>query len=341
MTPSFSASQPDAGAFRFLRERDMGQILRVTFRLLAEHGRELGGGVAAIAGPAYLITAVFSAIADPNDVGQQMTVSLVGVLPGLLLTVAVLGYVRLYRQGLAGQIAVADLWEEAKPLMMPVLGYQLLLAVGAVVLAAALIALGTAGGTGGIILAGVLVLGLGLWAMPRFLIGLVVRGIEEEGTFDAVARAHALVKERPGIAYGTTYLLIGIIMFLAIILGGAVGGIVLVMTDPRNPSPLALGLSSLLTFAVLMVASTIYTLASAFLHGALVESVEGTTLLDDLDALASGHAPPAPVEAHAEPQPFAPPASAAAPAETPADDAAPPAEAPPRGFRGGGFEGPA
>jgi hypothetical protein len=341
-TASFAASAPDVGTIRFFRDRDMGQVIRITFRFLAEHLREIGGGIATIAGPAYLMVAVFGAFADPNNPGHQMAVSFAGILPGLLLTGSVLGYVRLYRQGLEGSITVPDLWEEAKLWILPILGYQMLVGLAVVLVLALILGVGISGGTATTIVAGLVVLAGAVWVMPIVLVGLIVKVVEEEGTIDSVMRAVELVRSRRGVAYGASIVLALMMVFLFIVIGGMAGSVLFFATDPENPSPLALGLSSALSYAVVMVGSTIYTLASAFLHGALVESVEGTTLMDEISDLASGepvHREPAFREPVAEPDevmqvdPSVP--APTSPVET---DSSEPLRT---GFRGGGFDGPA
>src|SRR5690606_1234494 len=137
------APPDDAGAIRFRRERDLGDVVNVTFRFLRDNAAELGRGLLVIVGPVALVAAMVSAWAqlqmeaavqgafDPADsmspfgdegyvTGLILTVLAV-VAMQLLIQAVVLGYVERYRRGAAGTITPAVLWEATKEAFRPVM----------------------------------------------------------------------------------------------------------------------------------------------------------------------------------------------------------------------------
>lgn len=328
---------PDLGAIRFRELRDAGAALNATFVFVRQNARELALSYLALIVPVLLASAVSSVLwlsqigdqlfePSPDDPfaiinGTYVGSILFGLLSGALMQAASSAYVRLYREGEAGDITAGVLWDEAKGLILPYLGMTLLFGV-VVVLSAVVNILPCLGSIAWIAFI--------VWMLPHYTVAVAARALEAESIGEAWTRARDLVKGSWGFAAGTMFLafmvLVMVYFALSIVLGAVVGFAGANSTDP-SASLVGMGL----VFAPLQVVSgalyLVPLVAAFFVHGRLAEELEGSALADDLDTLAAGFdAPPTPSLPASTPPP-APPADE--------DDAEDPPPA--GGFRGGGF----
>lgn len=338
---------PDLGAIRFRRHRDAGDVLNATVAFIRGNARELLRSYLAVVLPLALASGVASALymsqvgdlfADPLAVEADplgmFNVTYLGVLLfGLLgtgLTLAAAGaYVRLYREGRAGSVTAGELWEEAKGLIPAFIGlplaYSFLLG-----LAFPILLLPCLGFVAWVALA--------LWLLPRVAVTMAVRTLERPTLWGAWERAGGLVKGSWKFACGA--IVLAVVVFYVVMLVAMVPlsivGVLIGMGSTADPAASMTTMGAI--FAPLQVISyagyLIPLLATFFVHGRLVEEIEGTTLYGDLDALA-GETGTATSDAFRSTPPAAkPPAEPDAP--PPADDE-PDADDRPSGFRGGGF----
>lgn len=344
------APPDDAGAIRFRRERDLGEVVNVTFRFLRANARELGRGLLFIVGPVALVAAFLSAkaqlqmeqafqepinTADPSAVfgSSQYVTGLLLMFVALavmqlLLQAVVLGYVERYRRGEAGHLTPTVLWEATKVALGPVAS-TLLIAVGLVLALFFAISLVTAiVPVLGLILslAGMAVV---VYFVPVLMLLYVERVAEGDRFWEGVEETRGLVRGHWWRAVGVLFVagLIVIAIMIVLSIPGAVLEAALSFNTLEGGG--ALGLVVLAVNALVGVfiyaAYVIPVTASAFLYFDLVERKQGTGLLGRLDALAG---PPEVAEAAPSRRP---------PEATPEEET--PVEGPPpaRGFRGGGF----
>ncbi len=280
--------------------------------------------------------------ADTAGLGMSMLWMLVfGSLVTVVSLAVVGGYVRLYRAGEADDASVGVLWEEAKGLLLPLTG---LMALGMAVYLLSVVVMAVP------CLGALAWLGFWLWALPYVTTTYAVRVVEVDTLGEAFRRAQMLVKGSWGFAAGAMILAVIVAFVLAIGLSiplYIVGMMVGMNTVADDPTGLFNVIAALMApYQVLTVTSYIVPyLAAFFVHGRLVEELEGTSLHDDLDALVGSVPAERRRDALASTPPVAPPPSSMeevsddAPASTreAADDAPPPDDAPRGGFRGGGF----
>lgn len=343
------APPDDAGAIRFRRERDLGDVVNVTFRFLRDNAAELGRGLLVIVGPVALVAAMVSAWAqlqmeaavqgafDPADsmspfgdegyvTGLILTVLAV-VAMQLLIQAVVLGYVERYRRGAAGTITPAVLWEATKEAFRPVMSTMLVafalyfvLAVAALIITVAVPLVG--------FLAVLALLAAGIYFFPILTLLYVERVAEGDGFWEGFAVVRDLVRGHWWQTFGLLVVVTIIVVVIVLVLsipGVLVEALFSFNTLDGGGALRIVGLAVSALFGVLAYAAyAIPVLASAFQYLNLVERKEGTGLLGALDALAG------PAEEAAVPAPSWRPPEAPSPARPPA----PPAE---RGFRGGGF----
>lgn len=368
------SSAPDAGDIRFQKVRDAGGVLNATVALVRRNAREVLPGFLAIVGPTALASGLASALylrtmgdfltMDPEDLATADPLAMFGagyvgtVLFGLLtwiVALAVTGaYVRLYREGAAGGISVGELWEETKGLLLPMAG--LTLATIAVVFASVFVMI--------IPCLGLLaVLAFYVWTVPYVAVIYAARVVEEPTLAGAYRRARLLVKGMWPFAAGAMVIawIVAAVVGFALSIPAYVAAAVIGANAAGDPAEL-IGTLSVVAAPLQILTVTVYLvplLAAFFVHGRLVEDLEGTSLVDSLDALADDSAgarwhdaprddvrsdgvrpgddlrstppalPPSPPPASRLDEPDEP---AEGPPDEPGDDA-------PRGFRGGGFGG--
>lgn len=365
---------PDAGPIRFRKHRDAGSVLNATLVFVRENARELLTSylaiVAPIAAAAGLASVLFisragDVFADPQAIlndplavfGPTYFVSAVlGLLTSVVAQAAAGGYVRLYRRGEAGAITPGVLWDEARDLILPLLGLTLAVALGVVV--TALINVVPCLGT--IAWAAFLV-----WAFPAVSVMVAVRVLEVPTLGEAWARARVLVKGSWGFAAGALLLAVLVLVVLSVAVGaltglaGALLGVGAGFDPLRAPGQVTTG-AAVLQAVVGVLSYVVYLvpfLAVYFVHGRLAEELDGTALDDDLDALSDLDAPARPADpagpaetpfgSRLGQRPGAPP-SAPPPLSSTPPPSPPPAGADPAderrddderpGFRGGGFD---
>lgn len=338
------APPDDAGALPFRRERDLGDVVNVTFRFLRENLGELGLGLLVVVGPVALVAAFLSAWAqlqmetalagplDPTDpealfstpgyvAGLAVTV-LVTVLMQLLIQAVVLGYVERYRRGEAGTLLPTEIWEATKRAFGPVLSTTAIglgLALGVFVALSFLTAVSPAFG-----LLAMLVGLVGVVYLGPSLTMLYVERVAERDTFwDGFEVTRGLVRGQWWPTFGVIFVsgLIAVVIMLVLSIPGAVVQAAFSFNTLDGGGTLrVVGLAAGSLFGVLVYAAyAVPTVASAFQFFNLVERKEGRGLGARLDALAAA--------------PERPSALPPAPLSEPAPE--PPAE---RGFRGGGFD---
>ena len=361
--------------FRFLREngRELGLALLVIAGPAALLANGAGGVVQArmyttMANPANATDpfAVFRMLGSP----AYLLALVLGMVAPFLVLALTFAYVRGYRRGEAGTLTPSRLWAEAQGMVGPLLLFYL--ATTAVVVLGAVVniipCLGTLAYLAGMV-----------YLFPMSSVAFVVRAEEGLGIVDSWKRAQALVRPHWGQSVAViflSWLLLFVVMTaLAIVTtvpqmmaGGLAGGLV--------QPPLVVTVLTALVASLLVLAYTIPFAASVFQYHTLVERASGTGFGADIAALAAPTRPPEPdptftarpappaaassaaptFTAHpavpgttpdagfrdtgfrdgAVPTATAPPsdAAAASPVAPPADSSAP------RGFRGGGFDGP-
>jgi hypothetical protein len=340
------APPDDAGALRFRRTRDLGDVVNVTFRFLRENARELGLGLLVVVGPVALVAAALSAwaqlqmaaaLAGPLDpanpealfesagyaAGLGVTV-LVTLFMQLLIQAVVLGYVERYRRGEAGALPPTEVWEATKAAFGPVLSTTLLglglflgFFVAASALAVAVPALGFVAMLAGLVGA--------VYLFPILTLLYVERVAERDGFREGFERTRDLVRGQWWPTFGVLFVstLVAVVVMLVLAIPGSLVQAVAsfnTLDGEGAPSVAAVAVGAL--FGVLVYAAyAIPTVAAAFQYFNLVERKEGAGLLAELDALGARPAPdvpPVPPRPRAwRPEPEAPPAGS--------------------GFRGGGF----
>ncbi|MEM0963811.1 MAG: hypothetical protein AAGK21_14885 [Bacteroidota bacterium] len=338
-------SVPDQGAISFRQFRDVGSALNATFALVRQNARELATSYLALVVPVLLASALSSAlwlrsvggqIANPAQIGSldmfnwTYAGSIVfGLLGGALMQAASSAYVRLYREGEAGEITAGLLWEEARGLLMPYLGMTMLFGV-TVTLSALLNIVPCLGA--------IAWLAFVIWLTPHYCVAVASRALEAESVSEAWRRSRELVKGSWGFAAGALLLAFAVLFILYFAVSIVLGGVLAVLgTSSTNPESTLAWMGFLMApLQILSGAAYLIPLVAAFfVHGRLVEELEGTALDDEIDALASGldaPEPPGPISTPPVADAPAPPASADDVGDPPAGGSAPS-----NGFRGGGF----
>ena len=295
---------PDRGQIRFVKVRDAGGVLNAVVAFVRRNARELLVGFFALVAPFAIISGIGSllylrrfgdlladpaALEDPSMIlelfGPAYFVSLLsGVLAFAFAQAAVAGYVRLYREGEAGEITVGLLWDETKRLILPVVG--LFLTMAGLLIGSVLVVV--------IPCLGALVwLGFWVWLMPYAHVAYASRMTESTTLGDAVRRSLVLVKGSWGWAFGTLVLTwivaYAIILAISIPLSMMTGivGLNSTSTDPAAAFS-SMGVWMVPTQIVGMVAYILPSLGAFFVHGRLVEELDGSALDDDLDLLEQG-----------------------------------------------------
>lgn len=364
--PTDFETYPDRGAIRFLRPRDFGDIINATFRFITGNLKPLVLGQLYVAGPALvLVTAslllfggmeLFNPLGAFSDNPEEafealspfLVVTVVAYLLAALLSfAAAFGVVRAYRRGEVDALRGADVWDEARPTLLPLVGVIGVM-VGLMVLAIPVLIIPCLGA-----LAFLVAL---VYFFPTLYLVYAVRMFEGGGAIDALKRAAALSKTNWGRGAGTMFvgLILSYILSLVVSTPGLMLSIGAGMAGADESGALVsvmLAAGSVLQLAALLVSNTFFVVLTSFLHGSLKESAEGTLLDADLDRLASGDASVSDMLDDAAnplrdgPRTSAPTALERAEAarapddptapDVPADDAG---DAPSEdGFRGGGF----
>ena len=345
---------PDDGPIAFRRERDLGDVIRVTIEWMREMAGLWIPAVASIAGPLYLISAVVSSVV-PLDSPVVGLTGIVDGIAGLMMTSVIFGILRLYRVGQT-DLTIGGVWAEAKDWIWPQVGFGFLSAFLAFLLLIPFgIIFAVAGAAAG---SPVLLVGLGLavlvlvcFALPYYVLGLASRIFDEDSAIDGYKRAAGLIGAHRLLATGTTLVIFGIVYFIAAVLGGGVQALLLAF----GVSPVVMAIGTVGAVIVLVPASVFGSVASVFLFETLIEREEGTLLDDEIEAIREG-APEEPRQP-VVPPPVEPKATLEAPdtrsfAERLRDDRRaqdgestdPDASSTPSderrggGFRGGGFE---
>ena len=299
--PTDFETYPDRGAIRFLRPRDFGDIINVTFRFLTANLRPLLVGQLTVAGPALvLVTAsllLFGGMelfnpagafsGDPDEVfatlGPMVVVTGAAyVLAALLSFAAAFGVVLAYRRGELDALQGADLWDEARPTLLPLLGV-IGVVLGLLVLAIPALLIPCLGALA--------FLAAFVYFFPALYLVYAVRLFEGGGAWASLTRAVELAKTNWARAFGT--MVVGLILSYVLSLVISVPGIALSMlAGSGDGAPVAVlaAVGSVFQLAALLVSNTFFVVLTSFLHGSLKESAEGTLLDDDLERLAAGEA---------------------------------------------------
>lgn len=298
--PSFDADGPPA--VPLYKVRDLGDTLGDTFALFRQTWREYGWGIIVLVAPLAVLnlmlsiasgaqaqstamltnwSEIFSGQADPAlmegpPLGYVFLSSLLGLLIVVMVQAATLGYVRLYRNGQAGAVTPGVLWEETKPVFLPVLGVGVL----SFVVLTLLVLLNIVPCLGQIaFLAGFLFLLPVLWMWP------VARIFDSGGLGAAFTRVRTLMKGHWGPSV-LAVLLVGLVVvmlatavslpfvILLFALGGLFGGVLTVVGTAAG--------------ILLYPVYGLPTLAAALHYFNLVErsdSVDLARRVDDLDDL--------------------------------------------------------
>ena len=327
---------PDDGEIRFRRERDLGDVINASVRFCRETWRAWLPALAFIAGPLYVLGGALQSMGE----GGAALGGIANGVAGLFVAAGAFGYVRLYREGVEGA-ETADVWDETKGLVWPVVGFGFG-TLGALLLLALPVAFvaGVAGAAGGAVAAGAVGVlgGLALVALlvalyPYYLAGLAARLLDEDSFLDAVRRVHGLIREQWGFAIGTALVLLFIVGFGSVVIGGAAGALAFAAGGGvEGAVPLWAGVVTGLASLVLVPVSMFSNVASAFLYESLSARAEGTEIGEGIEAIAAatglgGAAPPEPPR----PAPEPPRPGAAESDDRPEGGAG--------GFRGGGFGG--
>ena len=357
------ASLPDLGDIRFLKLRDAGSVLNATLAFLRRNAKELITAYAALVVPVALATGVASAlffsrmsevILDPGALANGSMADLFGLNYLIAVVLSLLatavsqagagGFVRLYREGEAGDITVGRLWNESARFVLPLIGMMILffLAVAVSSIVSIVPCLGALAWMAFVV-----------WALPYYGVATSARMMGASSVAEAVREARDLVKGSWGFVAGA-YLLAGLVAFVlfiaAYLVMSAVMGIALANSAVDDPTAImrAFGWVMAPFQVVTYVIYLVPTLAAFFIYGRLAEELEGTSLHDDLDVLAGSaferaampepdaSTPPPPPRRDAGPTQPSPDADRGGEGPPPPNGDRPPDDAP-GGFRGGGF----
>lgn len=337
---------PDEGPVAFRRDRDLGDVIRVSIEWMRETAGTWIPAVLAIAGPLYGVGSVLGGFASPAS-GVSVLAVLVNGIAGLFMSSVVFGIIRRYRVA-ETELSVGGVWEEAKEWIWPQVGFGMLTAFFVFL---ALLPFGVifavAGAEDASVLMifgyGLALLVLAVFAAPYYILGLASRIIDEDSAVDAYRRAAGLVRSHRWLATGTSLVIYGMIYFIAGVFGGGLQA--LLMAIGGEVGVLA-AIGSLLATAVLVPASVFGAVASVFLFETLVEREEGTQLDADIEAIRDEGAvasprlpvvppPPAPELEAPDTRGFAERLREDRPVDHDASSGSEPQRG---GFRGGGFE---
>ncbi|MEO0558999.1 MAG: hypothetical protein AAF170_12530 [Bacteroidota bacterium] len=345
---------PDDGPIRFRRERDLGDVIRAAMVWMRETAGTWVFAVLVIVGPLYVISAIASALAGPENPAIGFLGLLDGIA-GLLMSSIVFGIIRLYRTGQT-ELSLGEVWQEARAWIWPQIGFGFMTAfIGFLLVIPFVVIVALSGGEN---MAPLMMVALGLaglvllaFAAPYYALALASRILDEDSAIDAYRRAAGLISAHRWMATGTTLVIFGIVYFIIVVFAGGIGALMGVF----GASPVVIALATVVSTFLIVPAGAFSNVASVFLFEALVEREEGTLLDDEIEAIREG----APSEPR---QPVVPP-PVAAPLEAPdtrsfaerlrddrassADDPASdppegasssrPESSPRSGFRGGGF----
>ncbi|MCH7638010.1 MAG: hypothetical protein IH855_00885 [Bacteroidetes bacterium] len=300
------ASSDDLGEIRFRRQRDVGDIINVTFRFLRDNLREIAVGMLYIVGPVALLAAVlsffvqsqmqasmfdftniennpfeiYSSIFTPAYFGYILLLMVVLIL----VTSVVLGYISLYREGRAGEIAPSLLWAEASHMIGPIIALFLLVGLFATLSFVVWIVP---------CLGAIAWLAAVVYLFPSLSMATVSRVLDEDSAMGALKRPYQLVKGQWGMSFGTMAIAVIAFMAIATLLSvpGAVVGFGSAMgsltgDDPGGGSRVLLAIGSLLS-TLTYLGYTIPLVAGAFLYFNLIERKEGAGLFADIDLIDS------------------------------------------------------
>ncbi|PAP77963.1 hypothetical protein [Rubrivirga marina] len=334
---------PDRGSIPFRKLRDVGDVMNGTVALLRENWRELLTSYVAVVAPVALATGIATGLymyqmgglmADPAAIENDpfamfgptyLGILLFGFLGGALTVAAASAYVKLYREGLAGEITAGVLWEEARGLLLPFLGLSVVYAL--VVMASAVIAI--------VPCLGILAwMAFVVWSLPYYAVTIAVRTLEEDSLASSWQRARLLVKDSWGFSFGAL-LLAGLLFYVIILIISMPLYIVMMVVgiNTIETDPTAMFSMMGAVMAPLQVVSyagyLIPLVALYFVHGRLAEELDGSGLYADLDELAGLDAEADDLDA---PDPTPPPAPGADAGDRDANQNG-------GGFRGGGFRG--
>lgn len=348
---------PDRGEIRFRAHRDVGSVLNAMVALIRQNARELLRSYVALVAPVALATGIATALfmfqmgdlmsgaVDPESLDEsQMAgfgVTYIGILLFTLLgsaltTAAAAGYVRLYRDGMAGEITAGVLWDESKGLLLPYLGLSLSYGLAFILTGAIAVAVDSI-----VCLGMVAWFGLAVWSIPYYAVTVATRALDASSLVGAWQRSLVLVKGSWGPTFGAlllSLLLLYVVMIVVSIPFYVVMAFVGVNSVATDPSAMFASMGAL--FAPLQVVTyAAYFVPLAvlfFVHGRLTEDLEGTSLDDDLDVLAGDAPLDSWIASAPAPSRPAPPASTPPP-DLPEADLPDAPDDPPGGFRGGGF----
>ncbi|GAB5536514.1 MAG: hypothetical protein Rubg2KO_27630 [Rubricoccaceae bacterium] len=278
---------PDDGPIRFRRERDLGDVIRAAMVWMREMAGTWVFAVLVIAGPLYVLSAVISALVDPESPALGL-LGLVDGIAGLLMSSILFGIVRLYRIG-ETELSIGAVWQEAKAWIWPQIGFGFLTAFFGFLLVIPFVIIVALGG--GENISPLLMVGLGLaglvllaFAAPYYALGLASRILDEDSAVDAYKRASGLISAHRWLATGTTLVIFGVVYFIIAVFGGGIGALL----GAFGASPVVIALATVVSTILIVPAGAFSNVASMFLFEALVEREEGTLLDDEIDAIREG-----------------------------------------------------
>lgn len=298
-------SFPDHGEIRFQKSRDAGGVINATLAFVRRNAREMLVAFFALVVPFALISGIagalyfrnFGTAFDPEALarGQEPDLGdlfgpayflmlVVSMLAFIVALAAIGGFVRLYRMGEAGTISVGLVWDEAKGLILPILGLSVIwgLGIGLSSIIAIIPCLGALAWMAGII-----------WAFPYAHIAFASRVIEADSIGEAISRARYLVKGAWGYVAGAlflTWLLTYVAVMVVSIPLYAAAGIFSLNTIESDPTQIFASFGYIMPIAQIvgMAAYILPTVATFFIHGRLAMELDGTHLDDELDLLETG-----------------------------------------------------
>jgi hypothetical protein len=297
---------PVAPPITLRAERDFGDVVNVTARLIADHFKPLMTALLVIAGVPLLVgfaLTLFSGQLDlmsqwmegvqGNDpdamldmfTGEYFAIvgisSLLSLVAGFLATAAGYAYVVLYREGHADDLTPGLLWEATKPLMGPVASVILVLIVGyiAFIIGAVLLAfIPFVGAIAAIV--------IGIWMIPIVFLLTAARIFDADNVLAAWKRTVTLVKGSWWRAFGLIVVLVIVGMVISVVASVptwiAMG---LMATDAGALGRVVFGIAGLASVVVTPLIYVIPSVAASVLYLTLLAEVEGPELYDRIEAI--------------------------------------------------------
>ena len=297
---------PAAPPITLRAERDFGDVVNVTARLISDHFRQLMPALFVIVGlpllVGFAVTLFFGQIGlmsqwmegvqgdDPEALFEMFTPeyfavvgvsALMSLIAGFLAMTAGYAYVVLYREGHADDLSPGLLWEAMKPLMGPVAGVLLFLILGyiAFVIVGVMVSL--------IPIVGALaVLVFGVWVLPILFLLTAARIFDAGTVIEAWKRTVLMVKGSWWRAFGLIVVLVVVGLVISVVASiptwVAMG---LMATEAGAAGRIVFGLAGLVNVVVTPLLYALPSIAASVLYLALLAEVEGPELEQRIEAI--------------------------------------------------------